>query len=95
MLLKSPFWGVDPPSVTPNQVSRRPPVWVLRPYSLHGEDFSRTRRMVPLSLIATARRHQWLHSVGERLSLFSREAGLHRAKKNKRSSMVLHPIPGL
>ena len=44
------------------------------------------RRMVLLILFATARRHwTWLCGAIERLSQFSREACLHRAKKNEGS----------
>jgi len=44
------------------------------------------RRLVPLSLFATARRHwTWLRGAIERLCQFSREARLHRAKKNEGS----------
>jgi len=42
--------------------------------------------MVPLNLIATARRHKtWLRSASKQLSQFSREASLYRAKKNEGS----------
>ena len=42
--------------------------------------------MVPLSLFATVRRHwTWLRGASVRLCQFSREARLHRAKKNEGS----------
>ena len=42
--------------------------------------------MVPLSLFATARRHwTWLRGAIERLCQFSREASLHKSKKNEGS----------
>ena len=46
--------------------------------------------MLPLSLLVTARRHwTWLRGASERLCQFSREAGLHRAKKNE--GLAPHP----
>jgi len=46
--------------------------------------------MVPLSLLVTARRHwTWLRGASERLCQFSREARLHRAKKNE--GLAPHP----
>ena len=48
-----------------------------------SDEIREARRLVPLSLFATARRHwAWLRGAIEQHCQFSREARLHRAKKN-------------